>query len=103
MANSRKSNEWLLKENFGLNRNEPRGKKTSGAPTPRASAFIGFVLVVAVVGLLGTLLSLVLQSAGVVAWRVSLLEGLQISAILVALRAIDRAVFGAIEQARRDK
>lgn len=103
MARSRKSNEWVLKQNFQRAGSEPRAKKASGAPTPRAGALIGFVLLVVVVGLLGMALARVVHSAGIVAWRLSAWDALRISAILVTLRAIDRAVFGAIDRFGRDK
>jgi|LakMenE18May11ns_1017448.scaffolds.fasta_scaffold9942766_3 hypothetical protein len=99
MVTSRKfPNEWSSKDNFGSSRKEPRAVKPSGAPNSMAAGIIGFVLLVVVVSLLGSALARVLHTAGVVQWQLSVLEVFAISSISVTLRAIDRAVFGAIDR-----
>lgn len=96
-------NEWLAADYVDEFQKEPRASKPSGAPNSQAAGVVGFVLLVIFVGLLGAALARILHSAGVVQWRLSFLEVFAISSILVALRAIDRAVFGAIDRFGRDK
>lgn len=78
-----------------------KNQKSSGAPAASAvSTLAGLCLLVVIVAVLIGLLVSVLRSAGVTDIAPSAWEYLAFSAVVVSLRAIDSAVFGASRRAR---
>ena len=104
------NSKWVRKDDLLHQEGKPRGRSvSSGALSEKSTgrgvvAVIGLVLLIVVVALLGGVLAHILHSAGIVAWRLSAWQMLGVSAVLVVLRAIDRAVFGGTtDRIGRDK